>query len=663
MRLSRTGREALAGAVLSMACVLALRSLCAVPGETLQPSAPVTSAVTPAAHADPVASYDIDARLDTVAHSVHATGTIEWRNRSTVAVREVFVHLYLNAFKNSQSAFMQERRPGVGRGTGTLREFASMDVKRFSARELGGDDLWKQAARANPELPDDETDFRVPLPAEVAPGQTIHFEVEWDSKLPSIVERTGFQDTFHMVGQWFPKIARLEDDGSFAHFPFHHLSEFYADFGTYDVRIDVPSTFRIAAVGKLVSEKVEGGRRIERYQQADIHDFAFSAWDRFVMRDGMSQGVRVRIWYPPGFDDVAAQELRAAELSLAEYGSLYGAYPYEQLTIVHPPAGAEEAGGMEYPTLITTGGPWYSLRAIGTARGVTIHELGHQYFYGLVATDEHRFPFLDEGLTTFAEGEVLSAGWGAGGLVDLPGLRVDHASIMRWVALEGRNAEVVAQPAERFSSASSYSAHAYMRAGLILITLDRVYPGTVRRSLGTYARKFRFRHPTPDALVREFEAEAGADAAKQLKTAIHERGWIDYAIQSIGCELKRAPFGLFDSPPPRRAVADSYAALDGFRCDVVVARRGTLTLPVDIDLVVEGGSRTRRRWDGVGDTTTLRYEGAAPVDIAVVDPEHRVLLDEDLTNNAVRRLGPARARQVVDGVLYAAQLALSGATP
>ena len=90
-----------------------------------------------------------------------------------------------------------------------------------------------------------------------------------------------------MVGQWFPKIARLEPDGTWAHFPFHHLAEFYADFGTYDVTLDVPEAFAIGATGPVVERRVDGGRRVERHVQGDVHDFAWTAWDRWqtVARD------------------------------------------------------------------------------------------------------------------------------------------------------------------------------------------------------------------------------------------------------------------------------------------------------------------------------------------------------------------------------------------
>jgi hypothetical protein len=657
----RAAEEAATGLALTIACVLAGRAVLFSGPSRALPVYQAPDFPAPALHADEVASYAMSASLAPERHSLHGKATVTWRNASRAAVRELFVHLYLNAFRSSESVWMQERRPGSGRGVGALTTFGSIDVQRFSVREHGGQNLWGQASNANAEHPHDQTDVRVPLPIEVAPGATIHIDVEWDSGLPNIVERTGFSGSFHMVGQWFPKIARLQDDGSFAHFPFHHLSEFYADFGKYTVDIDVPEAFRIAAVGARVSEKLEGGRRIERYEQADIHDFSFAAWDRFQVREADADGVKLRAWYPSGFEARADEQLQAAAFAIRHMGQRYGAYPYRQLTIVSPPPEAMEAGGMEYPTLITTGTQWYWPSWIAMNRGVTVHEFGHNHFYGLVATDEHRWPFLDEGITQYAELEALDSGWGAGALIDVAGLQIGSAAVARSHALPGRNAQTIAQPAEAFATAQAYESLVYGRTALILLTMERVYPGATTRALGAYARKQRFRHPTPEELYQAFEDAAGKQAREQLELALGQRGWIDYALRSLSCEAKSAPFGLLEPSAP--AVAQASAGIEGQVCEVVVARHGTMSLPVAIELISEDGERTVQHWDGAGETLTVRRVGARPIAYAVIDPEHRVLLDEDLSNNALRREGPARAGNVLWGGTFATMVAIAGVAP
>ena len=170
-------------------------------------------------------------------------------------------------FKNNQTVFL--RSPfGAGRSGRGARKWGYIDVKRFSVREMGGTDIWPHASPESSaeDDPDDETDVRVPLPRPVAPGERVTMDFEWTSQLPEIVERTGYVHDFHMVGQWFPKIARREPNGAWAHFPFNAQSEFYADFGSYDVTLDVPSDMVVGATGTRL-----GRRRLRWAKTGSLH--------------------------------------------------------------------------------------------------------------------------------------------------------------------------------------------------------------------------------------------------------------------------------------------------------------------------------------------------------------------------------------------------------
>ncbi len=137
-----------------------------------------------------------------------------------------------------------------GRGSAVPEDWGWIDVRTLSLREASGTttNLLSGVELHRPG-DDDETDARVPLPREVQPGETVRIDVAFDDKLPTSSSERATAGSFHMVGQWFPKVARLEPDGTWAHFPFHHLAEFYADFGTYDVTLDVPAGYTIGATG------------------------------------------------------------------------------------------------------------------------------------------------------------------------------------------------------------------------------------------------------------------------------------------------------------------------------------------------------------------------------------------------------------------------------
>jgi hypothetical protein len=629
-------------------------------------------------HAEDVVDYTLRASLDPRAHTVHGEGSIRFRNTSAVAVRELWLHLYLNAFKNERSAFLREPAAG-SRGSGLPTDWGTIDLRALSLRGPDGAvaDLLPALELKRPladgageraASDEDETDARVPLPREVAPGDMITLDVAWDDKLPTVLERTGYSGSFHMIGQWFPKIARLEPDGTWAHFPFHHLAEFYADFGMYDVTLDVPEGFTIGATGPVVEARREQGRVIERHVQGDIHDFAWTAWDRFDSREATVDGVRVRCLYPRGFDRDAEIELAAVGFALPYFGAHYGAYPYPVLTLVHPPEAAAEAGGMEYPTLITTGGPWHGDPFTRIIELVTVHELGHQWFYGLLASNESLWPFLDEGLNSYAEADVLRAMHDQRSLIDLPGLAVSDHAWQAFVANAYAHDAPVAQAASAFPTGRQYGALVYSRTAAILETLHRVYgDAAMTASLGSYARLYRFDHPGPESLIGSFEAGMGGDAAATLRRALFDRGWVDYAVTEVVSHAEAPARGIFDRDGQRETVKEAGKGAPGGNVEgwVLVERKGTLTFPVEVELRLAGGERQRVSWDGRGSSVRIPYHGHAALEAAVVDPDHAVLLDDDLTNNqsTARDVSTRGATRVLEEATYAAELLVEGLSP
>ncbi len=615
-------------------------------------------------HPEAVAGYTLRASLDPAKHTLHGEGHITWKNASRAPVSELWVHLYMNGFKNDKTLF--ERVPLEGfRGTDAAPSYGHITVKRFAVREMEGQDLWPGADRTSPGDPDDETDIRVPLPRGVEPGATITVDVTWDEQLPELTFRTGHFAGFHFVGQWFPKIARLEPDGHFTHFAFHHLSEFYADFGAYDVIIDTPDSMVVGATGRLEGEVRASGRIERRYVQEDVHDFAFTAWDSFRELTGKSEDgkVALRCLYPAGHERAAEIEMDTVRFGLTYFGKAFGRYPYETLTIVHPPEGAEEAGGMEYPTLITTGGSWYlPLTGAHFIDTVTIHELGHEWFYGLVATDEHAFPFLDEGLNSYAEADSMEARFPGSSAMKKGGLDVSLWAIGRPGSIERAPNAPVAQPAPAFATGGDYGSLVYQRTASILGTLANVYGAdTVRRAVGRYTRRYRFEHPGPAELLGVFDEVVGHDAAVTLRAALFDRASVDYQVVSFASERAEAPHGVFGDPAhPSAAPAAPPGAWTG---DVLLRRRGALRFPVDVEFHEEDGTIQRVRWEAREPAERLTYTGKSRLVAVVIDPEHRILLDENLANNAKRSRRSPLGSAVLERALYAAEAGLWGLQP
>jgi hypothetical protein len=590
------------------------------------PAAAVPSGWRTPADVPRTASYELHATLDADAHRVLGRGTLRFTNRSQKAVDALYFHLYLNAFRDEKSLFLRSPRQRSRMGAG-LGQPGGIEVERLLSPRHPGVDLWQGAERHSPGDPDDATDLRVPLPEPLPPGDTLELELKFVSRLPEIVERTGYARSFHMVAQWFPKLARLEADGTWAHFPFHAHAEFYADFGDYDVTLDVPEDFVVGATGQRVSSRSQGARRVERYVAQAVHDFAWSAWDGFEQETRRVADVDVTLLAPR---DTAAARLAtwtALEGALPFLEHRYGPYPHPTLTVVYPPEFAAGAGGMEYPTLITTGGSsrWPQL-GVRLIEQVTVHELAHQWFQGLLASNEAAFPFLDEGLTSYAEWEAMHAQFGHGSAVDLLGLQVSLEAVGRAAAVQYGRLEPIAQPAADFASMRSLAAHVYSGTATALTTLARVYgQAKMDAALRGYARQHRFEHPAPEDLLRSVDEHMGAEAAAALRAMLFERGSINFEVVEVTSE----PLGEDEAAPGAQRFSNR----------AVVARRGSLRLPVTVRLEFAGSGSTdersvEQRWDGAEPLLIVERQDDRALRRVIVDPERAVLWDENLLDNA-----------------------------
>ncbi|MEI9940430.1 MAG: M1 family metallopeptidase [Pseudomonadota bacterium] len=664
----RITQDLLIGAVFSALSGLVLRALLFSTGATPMPRAAgkISDPAWPmlAESAPKVASYEIEAKLDGELHRIAGHEKIHFVNRSTGVLNEVWFHLYLNAFKNDKTLFL--RSPfGAGRSGDKAHEYGYVDVKKLTVVGGNGEDLWAKRARHSPDDPEDETDLRVPLQSPLEPGQALDLELEFEDQLPELVERTGFIGSFHFMGQWFPKLARLLPDGAFAHFAFHAQSEFYADFGDYDVALDVPSGFRVGATGSRVRESEAKGRALLGYHAENVHDFAWTAWDRFESRSERIAGTQVTVLYPPHQQQNAEAELASVRFALPHFNSLYGAYPYPTLTLVHPPEAAVNAGGMEYPTLITTGGPWYSTIGGGHfIEVVTTHELGHQWFYGLLASNEHAEPFLDEGFNSYAEAEALESQYGSGSVFGAFGLSVSSTALNRLFSAARGEDEKINQGAADFATFRSLGALVYSRTAIVLGTLARVYGSErVNHALGVYTRKFRFQHPTTSDFLAVMQSELDSQAVTALTLALSERATVDYLVREISNAPISAAAGVFDGPSGReqkKPEAPHQAAQYASR--VVVYRHGALQFPVEIELGFEDGTKQLRHWDGSGFTFNVDNVGPSQLVSVNVDPELRILLDDDRSNNWLSTQSDSAPR-CREGGLYAAQVLLGALVP
>lgn len=485
----------------------------------------------------PRTKYTLFARLEPAAHRVQGHVTIDFANDTTVPVRELVFHLYPNAFASGATVFAREggfklrglplERYGWLR-IATLTAGVNVDLLAHAEREL---------------VASDQTQLRVPLPEPVPAGGRLTIRARFEVALPSLVARMGQgQDAsgrdFNMIAQWFPKLAKLMPDGTFRSTPYHGAGEFDADFADYELTVHVPEDQVVAAPGvrsapwhgssPLLNAGAKlGGLRSEHYTLERALDIAWAAapdLQRFEHKHG---AVVVEAFAPRGARALAERQAELASRALADLSALLGPYPHGRLALVIPPPHGAGAAGMEYPGLVVgwTASTWASFFPAASPHDVvTTHEVAHQWFPMIVASDEVASPVLDEGLAEWLglhlvrdryghASEWSFFGWQASQILGLP---LDAFDVTAASLATRANAPSSWLPASEVALDDLAQAM-YLRPALALETLaDRHGRDKLLRALRRYAEANRFAHVKPSDLDNALDAEYGAGFADRV---------------------------------------------------------------------------------------------------------------------------------------------------
>lgn len=616
-----------------------------------------------------VAGYRIKARLDPVKHTLDGSEVVSWTNRSSVPIKSVYVHLYLNAFEGPGSTFLTEKlRYGAFRSDVPTKKGEWGYIDLTSVKQGGVDVPWTFVhPDGGPST--DHTVARLDLPEAVPPGATAELAIAFHEKLPRVVARTGYFDTFHLVAQWYPKLGVLELPGErgataprWNCHEFHLHSEFYADFGTYEAELTVPEGYLVGATGKLKGppQKTADGV-VHTFAQDDVHDFAFTAWNGYAppltgSYDGPgSPHVTIDVLHPPEYAESARVALQATRDSLAYFSETLGPYPYDHVTVVVPPFNAGEAGGMEYETFFTTIGGNGLLGAV--TRFVTVHEFGHGYFMGLLASNEFEEPFLDEGMNETWDVRMLAReelspelpsplralGFGAPRI----GYRDFEASGTRRFQAD----PIAGSSWDRLTS-GTYGL-VYARTALAFHDLEALL-GTeaFARGMKLYYARWHHRHPgTADLRAALAEGSGQPDEVNRwFETQVYSNSPIDDRVVSVQADeiLPRPGLVLRDGKRVEldtEAVADEIATARAawkkahpdrdakggpypFR-NVVTVQRFAADVPQELAIELEDGSRETFAWPRGERWRRFVLERPVRVVSARLDPALRYRLDLD----------------------------------
>jgi len=585
-----------------------------------------------------VVAYQIDARYDPDKHAVEATETLTYHNLTGQRLDHFPFHLYLNGFQPDSTWVHEAHREGYFRSS-TFDE--GWDSKRSGSNEItsleveGIGDLTKLIKFISPDdgNPKDRTVFDIAMPRPIEAGQDVVFKIKFKAKFPEVVARTGYKRTFLLAGQWFPKVGVFWNGAWNCH-QFHATTEFFADFGTYDVKITLPKNYIIGATGVQVSDTDNGnGTRTVAFHAEDVHDFAWTADPNFKVLEDTFNGsvgpVKIRLLTFDSHRSSWQRYLDVMQGSMKRFDDWYGPYPYAQITVVDPPHGTLEAGGMEYPTFITGDTAWWAPKGQKEIpEGVTEHEFGHQYWYGMVATNEFENAWLDEGINSYTEVKVMGSLYGNNtSVLNWLGAQMGNAATQRMSYLGVAETDPLSRPSYQDMSMGAYGGVTYGKTATMLVTLENVVGEQVlRKALHTYFMKYRFTHPTQEDFLRTVNEVAGEDLNWYWQQAVYGTQVLDYKV--LKAESTRVDWADKNAPDEKKGETL-------YETNILLQRVGDFILPVTAEIKFDNGETIRERWVGVERWKRFVYLKKAKVLSVEIDPDHQITMDRNYLNNSI----------------------------
>ena len=517
------------------------------------------------------ANYTMDVTMDVNTFQYQGTQQISYTNNSPDALNQVFYRLYFNAFQPGSE--MDARLSSIADPDGRMMEDKKSRISPLSPNEIGFLDVKNLVQNGKPvNFTVDGTVLQAILAEPIAPGETVVFSLEFNGQVPLQIRRSGRNSSEGValsMSQWYPKMAEYDFEGW--HADPYIAREFHGVWGDYDVTITLDKNYTIGGTGYLQNPQEIGhgyeapGTKVKKqrgntlswhFKAPMVHDFMWAA-DPEYTHDvlEMENGPILHFLYknkPELVENWKALQPKTAQ-AMAFFSKNVGPYPYEQYSVIQ---GGD--GGMEYAmsTLIT------GERKLNSLIGVMAHEMAHSWFQHILATNEAKHSWMDEGFTSFISSLCMQE------LSEKPSENPFAGSYRGYQYLIKSGKE---QPqtthSDRYEFNSAYSIAAYSKGSIFLSQLGYIIgQDKLMETLKKYYTDFKFKHPTPNDIKRTAEKVSGLQLDWYLMDWTQTTNTIDYAIQEVVAE-------------------------DLENTTVVLERKGLMPMPLDILVVYQDGSQ------------------------------------------------------------------------
>ncbi len=487
------------------------------------------------------AHYKMDIDFDVEKHQFKGKQKLKYWNNSPDTLERVFYHLYFNAFQpgsmmdvRSRTIVDPDRRVGDR-------------ISKLSDEEIGYhkiDKLKQDGKDTKYEVVG--TILEVQLAKPIMPGKSSTFEMEFHSQVPLQIRRSGRDNAEgidYSMAQWYPKMAEYDYQGWHAN-PYVGR-EFYGIWGDFEVKINIDDSYIVGATGVLQNAKkigrgysdkevkVKGKKVCWEFKAENVHDFVWAADPDYVVDSYETrEGIMMYFLYQPGEKTTENWKNLPAILdeAIGFMNKRYGEYPYPVYSFIQ---GGD--GGMEYPmaTLIT------GERSIGSLVGVSIHEWMHSWYQMILGTNEALYPWMDEGFTTFASGEVMNHLRSKGMIPgDVAEIHPNEGSIRGYINLTTTGLEEpLSTHADHFMTNRAYGSGSYTKGAVFMKQLEYVIgEENLTSGLLRYYNTWKFKHPNVNDFIRIMEKESGLELDWYKEYFVNTTHTIDYAVTDVVAE-------------------------------------------------------------------------------------------------------------------------------
>ncbi|OIQ23454.1 M1 family metallopeptidase [Lacinutrix sp. MedPE-SW] len=491
--------------------------------------------------------YKMEIDMDVNNYQYQGKQTLVYTNNSPDVLNKVFYHLYFNAFQpgSEMDARLQSIKDPDGR---MMEEVNGEKVSRISSlkpNEIGyiKVNTLKQNGK-NVKHETVGTILEVTLNNPIQPGESVTFDMDFNAQVPVQIRRSGRNNKEGValsMTQWYPKLSEYDFEGWHA-YPYIGR-EFHGVWGDFDLKLTIDKDYVVGGTGYLQpNPKIKGNKKTLHFKAPNVHDFTWAA-DPDYIHDTMQvpNGPMLHFYYKKDLPAENLQfwkDLQPKTVEMMQYFSEHiGKYPYEQYSVIQ---GGD--GGMEYAmcTLIT------GKRKFGSLMGVTAHELAHTWFQFLLATNEGKHEWMDEGFTSYISDHAMD-------YINKKNADNPAASAYRgytYLATKEGLEKPQTTHADRYETNTAYGITAYNKGSVFLSQLGYVIgENNLKQTLKQYFNDWAFKHPTPNDFIRVAEKVSGLELEWYLTDWTQTTNTIDYGVKSVnGNTVTLERIGLMPMP-------------------------------------------------------------------------------------------------------------------